>query len=120
VKLNALTKFLWSLVAEVGEEKAKGLIADLVRELNEEVQQLMDDEMDELLKDVPDELLGVVGNVLFVLADGPLADKVQKLVDKAWAEAEKINPGDAPTAPPEVDFGGGADEDLEDDPDDVT
>jgi len=107
MKLNALTRFIWSLVQEVGEEKAQGLIRVLVREMNEEVQQFLADpeQLAEFLAEVPPEMQPVVIGIIGGLA-GKAEEKAQEVVNQVWAESEKINPSDTPQPAPDVDFDG--------------
>lgn len=115
MKLNSVTKFLWALVREVGEERAKDLIRGFVADLNEEAAELRTDEakLDDLLKDIPEELKPVVEPALWAFAGGSLETKLQEIVGKIWAEAERINPDDAATPAPDVDLDGVEDDEEE-------
>ena len=100
--------FFWTLAREVGEEKAKAVIADFVREMNEEVQQYVAGpgaaRLDQLLEGTPPELALPLRQGIIELVTSAGEEAVQPIVDKLWSEVEKFNPSDAPAAAPVVDF----------------
>jgi hypothetical protein len=107
VKLNSLTRFFWSLVSEVGEQKAQDLIRAFVGEMNEEVQQFLSDPANvaKWTGSLPEDQQPIVWGILMGIASEAEVE-AQKVVDKVWEEAGRINPGDVDPPSPDVDFDG--------------
>lgn len=103
---NALVTLLWPLVADIAEEKAKAILADFVREINEESQQYLAGdggaELDKLLGAVPDELKPLVKSVVIEYTVALATKPLQEAVDKAWAEVERINKSDVAASSPKI------------------
>jgi hypothetical protein len=105
-----LKDILWKFFREQGEEITKDKVADLVAEVNEEGQQWIaevgEPKLDELLADVPAELAEQIKPAIIALVVEAVEAPLQKALDRAWAEVEKINPADAPDPSPVVDLDG--------------
>ncbi len=110
--MSWLTQYIWPLVRDVGEEKAKAEVVKLVAEVNEEAGQWLQGEGSERLRqllfdaDVPEELWPVLAPAIIAFACAAVEKPLQKAVNDAWAEVEKINPGDRPDPVPVVDLDG--------------